>query len=115
METLEQIKTRLEAAVPGANVRIVPNDSPSGQRSLLVDAEHGLPAARFLRDDPELLLNYCSNATGVDWPELLTPQQAIVPSASTPHTKLPPASISVKLPGRGDLDHVHRPHGKRHR
>ena len=70
METVEQIKTRLEAAVPGANVRIVPNDSPSGQRSLLVDAEHGLPAARFLRDDSVLLLDYCSNVTGVDWPEM---------------------------------------------
>lgn len=69
METLEQIKSRLEAVVPGADVRIVINDSPSAQRSLLVDVEHGLPAARFLRDDSELHLDYCSNATGIDWPE----------------------------------------------
>ena len=70
METLEQIKSRLEAAVPGARVEIVPNDSPSGQRSLRADNEHGLAVARFLRDDPECRLDYCSNATGVDWPEL---------------------------------------------
>src|SRR6266487_5960880 len=47
----------------------MPNDSPSGQRSLLVDSEQGLPVARMLRDDAELRLDFCSNATGVDWPE----------------------------------------------
>jgi NADH-quinone oxidoreductase subunit C len=70
METLEQLKARIEAAVSGASVAIVANDSPSAQRSLLVDASHGFAVARFLRDDVELNLDYCSNATGVDWPEL---------------------------------------------
>ena len=69
METLEQIKSRLEAAVADARIEIMPNESPSGQRSLIVDSEHGLPVARILRDDAELRLDYCSNATGVDWPE----------------------------------------------
>ena len=69
METVEQIKSRLEAAVPGANVQIVANDSPSGQRSLLVSSLHGLAVARFLCNDAELRLDYCSNATGIDWPE----------------------------------------------
>jgi len=69
METLEQIKTRIESAVPGARIEIIPNDSPSAQRSLLVDREHGLAVAKFLRDDAELRLDYCSNATGVDWPD----------------------------------------------
>ena len=40
METLEQIKARAEAAVPGAQLSIVKNDSPSAQHSLLVDAAH---------------------------------------------------------------------------
>ena len=70
MIPLEQIKALIAAAVPGARVEIVPNDSPSGQRSLLVDSGHGAAAAAFLRDDLELRLDYCSNATGVDWPEL---------------------------------------------
>jgi NADH-quinone oxidoreductase subunit C len=35
-----------------------------------VDNEHGLAVAKFLRDDAELRLDYCSNVTGVDWPEL---------------------------------------------
>ena len=67
MILLDQIKSRIEAAVPGARVEIIPNASPSGQRSLFVDNAQALPVARFLRDDPELRLDYCSNVTGVDW------------------------------------------------
>ncbi len=67
METLEEIKTRAETAVPGVRLEIVANSSPSGQRSLLVDSEHALALARFLRDDPALRMDYASNVTGVDW------------------------------------------------
>ena len=69
METLEQIKSRLHLALPDAKLDLIANDSPSGQHSLLVDFAHGVAVAKFLRDDPELRLDYCSNATGVDWPE----------------------------------------------
>ena len=27
------------------------------------------PWPRFLRDDPQLKLDYCSNVTGIDWPD----------------------------------------------
>lgn len=54
---------------PGARLDILENDSPSGQRSIRVDHAHALAFARFLRDDPDLALDYCSNVTGVDWPE----------------------------------------------
>lgn len=67
METLEQIKSRVEAAVAGAQVSIIANDSPSAQRSLLVDNAHAFAIAKFLRYDPQLRLDYCSNVTGVDW------------------------------------------------
>ena len=67
METLEQIKSRVETAIPGAALAIVTNDSPSGQRSLLLDHEHAFEAAKFLRYDMELRLDYCSNVSGVDW------------------------------------------------
>lgn len=67
METLEQIKARAEAAVPGAILGIVLNSSPSAQHSLVVDNEHAMAVAGFLRDDPQLRLDYLSNATGVDW------------------------------------------------
>src|SRR5450759_2881712 len=69
METLEQIKSRIETVVQGARLEIIPNESPSAQRSLLVDNEQGLAVAKFLRDDVELQLDYASNVTGVDWPE----------------------------------------------
>lgn len=67
MDTLEQIKGRLETAVPGASLEIIPNESPAAQRSLLVDNPHALAVAKFLRDDPALRFDYASNVTGVDW------------------------------------------------
>jgi NADH-quinone oxidoreductase subunit C len=69
METLEQIKERLEAAAPGAKIEIVPNPGPANQPSLLLDHEHACAVATFLRDDPTLKLDHCSNVTGVDWPD----------------------------------------------
>jgi NADH-quinone oxidoreductase subunit C len=67
VESLEQIKARAEAAVPGAKIDMVPNSSPSQQHSLLIDNEHAVAVAHFLRDDPALRLDFCSNVTGVDW------------------------------------------------
>src|ERR1700724_3436072 len=67
METLEQIKGRVEVAVPGAKIDIVSNPGPANQPSLLIDNEHAAAVAKFLRDDPTLRLDFCSNATGVDW------------------------------------------------
>ena len=69
METLEQIKARVEAAVPVAEPEIVPNPSPANEPSLWVAADHALAVAKFLREDPQLRLDYCSNVTGVDWPD----------------------------------------------
>lgn len=67
METLDQLKARIEAAVPGASVGIVPNPAVEGQGTLLVNNAHALVVARFVRDDPALRLDYASNVTGVDW------------------------------------------------
>jgi NADH-quinone oxidoreductase subunit C len=67
MESLEQIKGRIEAALPGARIEIIPNPGPSQQSSLLIDNEQAIAVARLLRDDPELRLDFCSNVTGVDW------------------------------------------------
>ncbi|HVJ08025.1 MAG TPA: NADH-quinone oxidoreductase subunit C [Acidisarcina sp.] len=65
--TVEQIQAQIQAAVPGARVEIVYNPSPSAQHSLLLDSEHALAVAKFLRDDRELCFDQCSNASGVDW------------------------------------------------
>ena len=69
METLEQIQTRLAAAVPSAKIENLANDFAACERSLLVDAANGFAVAKILRDDAQLLLDYCSNVTGIDWPD----------------------------------------------
>jgi NADH-quinone oxidoreductase subunit C len=67
VKTVEEIKAAIEAAVPGAVVTLIANSSPSAQHSLLIDTDHGFAVAKFLRDDPELSLDFLSNVTGVDW------------------------------------------------
>ncbi len=67
MKTFEEIKTAIEAAVPGAGVEFVPNPSPSAQHSIRVAPDRAIEIARFLRDDSELAFDFCSNVTGVDW------------------------------------------------
>jgi NADH-quinone oxidoreductase subunit C len=67
MESLEEIKARAETAVPGARIEIVVNPGPAQQSSLLLDHAHATAVVLFLRDDPALRLDHCSNATGVDW------------------------------------------------
>jgi NADH-quinone oxidoreductase subunit C len=69
VETLEQIKSRFEAICPGTRFDILINECVIDQRSVLVDGAHALALAKFLRDDPALRFDYCSNVTGVDWPE----------------------------------------------
>jgi len=69
MKTLEEIKSVIEAAVPGAGLEIVPNPSPSGQHSLRLTPAHAVEVAKFLRDDAELAFDFLSNVTGVDWPD----------------------------------------------
>lgn len=63
---LETIKSEIEASVPGCRLELITNASPSGQHSLLVDADHAVAVATFLRDSAHF--DYCSNVTGIDWP-----------------------------------------------
>ncbi len=67
LPAVEELKALIEAGVTGAAVAVVPNSSPSGQHSLLLDREHARAVAEFLRDHAELRLDYCSLVTGVDW------------------------------------------------
>lgn len=78
METLETIKGRIEAVVSGARLVIVPNPGAADQASLRVDNEHALAVATFLRDDPQLRLDYASNVTGVDWPDTVEQEKVRV-------------------------------------
>ena len=69
MESLEQIRDRLATRFPAAKVELVTNPGVAAEHSLLLDAAQARDLALFLRDDAALRLDYCSNATGVDWPE----------------------------------------------
>ena len=69
MEPLEQIRARLLLAYPAAQITLVTNPGPAAEHSLLIKATHAVEIARWLRDDTALHLDYCSNATGVDWPD----------------------------------------------
>ncbi|MFU8847248.1 MAG: NADH-quinone oxidoreductase subunit C [Opitutales bacterium] len=64
---IERIHT--EQHLLAAQVSTWTNAGPSGQNALVVEPEFAVDLALFLRDDPELLLDYCSNVTGIDWPE----------------------------------------------
>ncbi len=69
MHSPEQIRDLLLARFPGAEVTLVTNPGPSAQHSLLLGASHAADMAAWLRDDQALRLDYCSNVTGIDWPE----------------------------------------------
>jgi NADH-quinone oxidoreductase subunit C len=69
LKTVEEIKAAIEAAVPGAAVEILHNPGSSGQHSLVLGQKWAVEVATFLRDDPELALDYLSNVSGVDWPD----------------------------------------------
>jgi NADH-quinone oxidoreductase subunit C len=85
METAEQIRDRLLAVFPDASIVVVTNPAPSAQHSLLIDAAHATAIACFLRDDPALKLDQCSNVTGVDWPakEIIEATKTSVPDPAT--------------------------------
>ena len=67
MLPLDQIARRIQDAVPGVRVEVVPNDTPAAQLSLVISTEHALAVANFLKSDPEFQFDYASSVTGVDW------------------------------------------------
>jgi NADH-quinone oxidoreductase subunit C len=99
METLDQTKSHIEAAVAGARIEIIRNDGPSAQHSLLGDPEHAVAVARFLRDDLQLRLDYCSNVTGVDWPDAVIKERVKVKKTVEGVEKEAEEVVEKKRPG----------------
>jgi NADH-quinone oxidoreductase subunit C len=99
VETLEQIKARIEAAVSGATVDIILNSSPSQEHSLKIDNEHTCDVAKFLRDDPALRLDFCSNVTGVDWLERTVKRTVKVKKVVDGEGKEVAETTEEKIPG----------------
>ena len=99
MESLEQIKVRAEAAIPGAKIDIVPNPGPANQPSLLIDNEHAPAIAKFLRDDAALRLDFCSNVTGVDWLDRVAKKTVKVKKVVDGEEKEVNQTTEEKIPG----------------
>ncbi len=102
METPEQIRDRLLAQFPGAQVTVVTNPGPAAQHSLLLDAAQAVAIAAFLRDDASLQLDQCSNVTGVDWPEkeIVETRKTTVPDPTGGPAKVVEEKTTRKEPGR---------------
>lgn len=99
MMTVEEIKSSVEAAVPGSRVEVLPNGSPSGQHSLRIDPAHAFQIAGFLRDCPELRLDYCSNVTGVDWPDRETTEKIKVKKVADGVEQEAEETVKTAVPG----------------
>ena len=113
MESIELIKARIEATIPGAIATVIPNASPAGQPSLLLDNEHAFAAVRFLRDDPDLCFDYCSNVTGVDWLDRTVKKTVKVKTIVDGVEKEIDQSEEEKLPGY--LEAVYHLYSIKHR
>ena len=113
MESLEQIKGRVEAAIPGAKIDIVPNPGPANQLSLLIDNEDAPVIAKFLRDDPALRLDFCSNVTGVDWLDRVGKKTVKVKKLVEGEEKEVNESIEERIPGY--LEAVYHLYSMRHK
>ena len=99
MQSLEQIKAGIEAAIPRVKVELVPNPGPANQPSLLIDNEHAVAVARLLRDDPALRLDFCSNVTGVDWLDRTVKKTAKVKTVVDGEEKEVDQTTEEKIPG----------------
>jgi NADH-quinone oxidoreductase subunit C len=111
----EQVKAALEAAVSGCRVEILQNGSPSAQHSLVIDNEHALEAARFLREDAGLRLDFCSNVTGVDWLEAEVSERVktrkLVDGAETEVEEVKKTKIPGRLEAVYHLFSMEKKHG----
>ncbi len=99
MKTAEEILATIKAALPGAKVELVKNPSPSGQHSLLVASRDAVAVAVFLRDDSDLTLDFCSNATGVDWLDKETSEKVKVTKVVDGEEKVVEETVKHLHPG----------------
>jgi len=113
VESLEQIKVRAEAAIPGAKIDIVPNPGPANQPYLLIDNEDAPAIAKFLRDDPTLRLDFCSNVTGVDWLDRVVKKTTKAKKVVDAEEKEIVETIEEKIPGY--LEAVYHLYSMRHK
>ena len=99
METLEEIKERIEKTIAGARLEVLPNKAVPSQSSLILDHAHAVEIATFLRDDSALKLDFCSNVTGVDYLEKVTKTKVKVKKVVEGEEKEVEETVEEKVPG----------------
>jgi NADH-quinone oxidoreductase subunit C len=97
--SIQELKTRIESAIAGARVEIVPNETVPSQSSLLIGKEHAMEVARFLKEEQDLQFDYASNVSGVDWPELVLKEKIKVKKLVDGVEKEVEETIEKKRPG----------------
>jgi NADH-quinone oxidoreductase subunit C len=95
--TLEEMQSRLQSEIPGCGVEVIVNPGPAAQNSLLLNRQHGLAAARLLRD--AMGLDFCSNATAVDWPDREKPEKVKTKQLVDGVEKEVEQTIKTSIPG----------------
>jgi NADH-quinone oxidoreductase subunit C len=105
MESPDIIAQRIRDALPSAQIVVVPNDSPCAQHSLLVDREHLVAVANFLKSDVALRMDYVSNVTGVDWLDAKVKEKRKVKKAVEGVEQEVEETIEVVRPGYLEVVH----------
>jgi NADH-quinone oxidoreductase subunit C len=67
MEAIEKLIEAVQQAVPDAKIEVIDSTPAAAQPALLLDAEHLVAVARFLRDTPDWGMDFCSCVTAVDY------------------------------------------------
>lgn len=78
IEKIQEMAAAVVAPISGAEVQVLPNPAVPAQSSLLATPQAILALAQFLRDNEELQFDFCSNVTGVDWPEKAVKEKVVV-------------------------------------
>ncbi|MEI6084180.1 MAG: NADH-quinone oxidoreductase subunit C [Verrucomicrobiota bacterium] len=104
MDTVEQIREAILNAVPGATVEIIPSTPAAQQPALLVDREHLLAAAKYLKEEARYQFDYCSCVTGVDY--LKVGQVEVVYHLYSVALRHGPVVLKVRAPRELDKCHV---------
>lgn len=64
---IEQLRETVLQAVPGVTLEVIASTPAAQQPALLVDREHVVAVAKFLKEDSRYQFDYCSCVTGVDY------------------------------------------------
>lgn len=97
----DSILQRLAEKFPAGAATLVNDTGAAAQHSLLLDNAHAAGIAIFLRDDPALRLDYCSNVTGMDWLKKGF-LEAVYHLYSMEKKSSTPVILRLRTNGRGD-------------